>query len=162
MSMINWNEFEHIHVIKKLKQILNSWWNIDVVFTDERGELKGLENTKTVFHNPAVGYLVEKESGRASLSEIITKTLDDLKTSNNRFSLKKWDMTGFDVGVFPIMIENDCVGTVVGVGYFKDDQAMQRLPEVRERLAAFGVPADGPCGNNERASMFWRLRLDHP
>ena len=41
MSMINWNEFEHIHVIKKLKQILNSWWNIDLVFTDERGEIKG-------------------------------------------------------------------------------------------------------------------------
>ena len=39
--MINWSEFEHIHVIKKLKQILKSWWNIDVLFTDERGHLKG-------------------------------------------------------------------------------------------------------------------------
>ncbi|MEZ4870834.1 MAG: hypothetical protein R2827_01050 [Bdellovibrionales bacterium] len=38
--MINWDEFEHIHVIKKLKEILNSWWNIDVIFTDERGQLK--------------------------------------------------------------------------------------------------------------------------
>lgn len=142
MSMINWNEFEHIHVIKKLKQILNSWWNIDLVFTDERGEIKGIDNSKNVFHNPAVGYLVEKDMGKASLSEVITKTLDDLKTSNNRYSLKKWDMTGFDVGVFPIMIDNDCVGTVVGVGYFKDDQVTQRLPEVRERMAAFGVPAD--------------------
>ena len=41
--MINWDEFEHIHVIKKLKQILNSWWNIDVVFTDIRltGDVNG-------------------------------------------------------------------------------------------------------------------------
>ena len=33
--MINWDEFEHIHVIRKLKQVLTSWWNIDTVFTDE-------------------------------------------------------------------------------------------------------------------------------
>ena len=33
--MINWDEFDHIHVIKKLRQILNTWWNIDIVFTDE-------------------------------------------------------------------------------------------------------------------------------
>ena len=39
--MINWDEFEHIHVIKKLKHILSAWWNIDVVYTDERGVLKG-------------------------------------------------------------------------------------------------------------------------
>ncbi|MCB0369125.1 MAG: sigma 54-interacting transcriptional regulator, partial [Bdellovibrionales bacterium] len=140
--MINWNEFEHIHVIKKLKQILNTWWNIDIVFTDERGELKGLDSSKTVFHNPAIGYLLEKEIGKTNLGEVVTRTLDDLRTSNNKFSLKRWDMTAFDVGVFPIMIENDCVGTVVAMGYFKDEQVQQRLPEVRERLAAFGVPAD--------------------
>lgn len=142
MSMINWNEFEHIHVIKKLKHILNTWWNIDVVFTDERGELKGLDNSKMLFHNPAIGYLLEKETGKTNLGELVTKTLEDLRTSNNKYALKRWDMAGFDVGVFPIMIENDCVGTVVALGYFKDDQVQQRLPEVRERLAAFGVPGD--------------------
>ena len=54
MSMINWDEFEHIHVIKKLKQILNTWWNIDVIFTDERGQLKGFDGGKQSFCNPAV------------------------------------------------------------------------------------------------------------
>ncbi|MCK6597181.1 MAG: sigma-54 dependent transcriptional regulator [Bdellovibrionaceae bacterium] len=142
MSLINWNEFEHIHVIKKLKHILSSWWNIDVVFTDERGELKGFDNSKNIFHNPAIGYLIEKESGKTNLGELVSKALDDLRTTNNKYSLRKWEMTGFDVGVFPIMIENDCVGTVVGIGYFKDEQVVQRLPEVRERLAAFGVPSD--------------------
>ena len=44
--MINWNEFEHIHVIKKLKHVLQTWWNIDIVFTDERGQLKGFDNEK--------------------------------------------------------------------------------------------------------------------
>ena len=59
--MINWDEFEHIHVIKKLKQILNTWWSIDVVFTDERGVIKAFDTDKTHFINPAVAYLMSKE-----------------------------------------------------------------------------------------------------
>ena len=33
--MINWDEFEHIHVIQKLKSIISQWWNIETVFTDD-------------------------------------------------------------------------------------------------------------------------------
>ena len=68
--MINWEEFEHIHVIKKLKQVLSSWWNIDVVFTDERGHLKGFDTEKMVFNNPAVGYLVNKEVSQVNIAEM--------------------------------------------------------------------------------------------
>jgi transcriptional regulator with GAF, ATPase, and Fis domain len=140
--MINWDEFEHIHVIKRLRHILSSWWNVDVIFTDERGMIKGLDNTKSPWANPAVGFLVGKEPTQNSIAEMVTKTIDDLRMSDNRYSLKKWDMAGFDVGIFPIMIENDFMGTVIAVGFFKDSNFATRLPEVRDRLAAFGAPGD--------------------
>ena len=142
MSMINWDEFEHIHVIKKLKQILNSWWNIDVVFTDERGVVKGFDGVKNTFSNPAVSYLVNKETGQSNLGEIVSKTLDELKNSQNRYALRKWDMAGFDIGIFPIMIENDCVGCVVGVGFIKDQDQNNRMQEIRERLAGLSATSD--------------------
>ena len=41
--MINWDEFEHIHVIRKLKEVIAKWWNIDVFFADDRGNLKIVE-----------------------------------------------------------------------------------------------------------------------
>src|SRR5690606_12618629 len=41
-----------------------------------------------------------------------------------------------------IMIENDFMGTVVALGFFKDAANAQRLTEVRERLAAFGASLD--------------------
>lgn len=140
--MINWDEFEHIHVIRKLKQILSAWWNIDVVFTDERGFLKGFDQEKTTFNNPAVAQLMQKETARASIGEMVSKTIDDLRTSQNRYSLRKWDMVGFDVGIFPILIENDFVGTVVATGFFREPNLGPRLEEIRERLAAFGMSAD--------------------
>ena len=124
--MINWEEFEHIHVIKKLKQVLSSWWNIDVVFTDERGHLKGFDTEKMAFNNPAIGYLVNKEVSQANLAEMVVKTIDDLRSSQNRYTLKKWDLGGFDVGIFPIMIENDFVGTVVALGEIHQLPAFRR------------------------------------
>ncbi len=140
--MINWDEFEHIHVIKKLKQILISWWNIDVIFTDERGHIKGFDSEKTTFTNPAVAYLMSKDVTQTSLAELIGKTVEDLRVSQNRYSIRKWDLAGFDVGVFPIYIDNDLVGCVIGVGFFKEPEFGHRLEEIRDRLAAFGCSAD--------------------
>jgi transcriptional regulator with PAS, ATPase and Fis domain len=51
-------------------------------------------------------------------------------------------MVGFDVGIFPILIENDFVGTVVATGFFREQNHAPRLEEIRERLAAFGMSAD--------------------
>ena len=140
--MINWDEFEHIHVIKRLRHILSAWWNVDVIFTDERGQLKGFDGAKTVWANPANAFLMSKDSTHAGIADLVTKTIDDLRISDNKFVMKKWDLAGFDVGVFPIMIENDFMGTVVVMGFFKDPNFTHRLQEVRDRLAAFGANSD--------------------
>ncbi len=140
--MINWDEFEHIHVIKRLRHILSAWWNVDVIFTDERGQIKGLDDTKGMWANPSVGYLIGKESVQAGIAELVTKTIDELRTSDNKYSMRKWDLAGFDVGVFPIMIENDFMGTVIATGFFREANFSPRLQEVRDRLAAFGASGD--------------------
>jgi transcriptional regulator with PAS, ATPase and Fis domain len=140
--MINWDEFEHIHVIKKLKQILASWWNIDIIFTDERGFVRGPELKSMAFVNPAVKLFLSKEAGTESLSELVSKSAEGLRASSNRYLLKKWDMAGFDVAIVPIVIENEFMGHVVALGFLKDAEAPQRLAEVRERMAAFGANND--------------------
>ncbi len=136
--MINWDDFEHIHVIKKLKHILHAWWNIDIIFTDERGHLKGFEGEKITYANPAVNFLINKEVTQNSLTELVSNSIQDLRQSQNRYLIKKWDAAGFDICVFPIIIENDFVGTVVAMGFFKDAHTAARTVEVRERLATFG------------------------
>jgi two-component system, NtrC family, response regulator HupR/HoxA len=113
-----------------------------VIFTDERGIIKGLDGTRGAWTNPAVGFLATKETAQASIAELVTKTIDDLRTSDNKFAMKKWDMAGFDVGVFPIMVENDFMGTVVAMGFFREPEVSTRLQEVRDRLAAFGASGD--------------------
>ncbi|MBN8539088.1 MAG: sigma 54-interacting transcriptional regulator [Deltaproteobacteria bacterium] len=136
--MINWDEFEHIHVIRKLKQILASWWNVDTIFTDERGYLKGFDKAKMTYANPGVAMLMQKDAAMDNLAEVVSKTLEDLRLSENRYSLRRWDLAGFDIGIFPIWIDNDLVGAVIGLGFLKDNSP-QRAAEIREHMAAFGA-----------------------
>lgn len=139
--MINWDDFGHIHVIDKLRLILNSWWNIDLLFTDEKGQIKGFTG-RAQCKNPATNFLMQKEACRDNLSELVTKAVDDLRSSENRYSIRKWDMVGYDIGVFPLIIENDYMGTVLAVGFFRDENFTQKLNEVRDRLAAFGCTSE--------------------
>src|SRR6187431_630776 len=99
--MINWDEFEHIHVIKKLKEILSSWWSIDTVFTDDRGHLKGFEADKDKLVNPCVKFLLEKSSSAESLQDFVSKAIDDLRQTGNGYAIRTWEGAGFDVAVFP-------------------------------------------------------------
>ncbi len=140
--MINWDEFEHIHVIKKLKQILNSWWNIDVVFTDERGQLRGVDPKAGSMCNPAVMTFLGKETSVTSLAEAVQKAMEEVRVSGSRYAIRKWDTAGFDMAVIPITIENDFMGCVVALGFMKDRTQVSRISEIRERMAIFGASGD--------------------
>lgn len=140
--MINWDEFEHIHVIKKLKLILSSWWTIDVVFTDERGRIRGFKENGNDLCNPAVQSFLSKENNREGLAEEVSKAIHEMRSSENRFALTKWSHAGFDMAIFPIVIDGEFMGTVVGIGFIKDTSETNRLDEVKDRLGAQGETRD--------------------
>ena len=136
--MINWDEFEHIHVIQKLKSIINQWWNIETVFTDDRGVLQGFIKDKHVFKNLAVRAVLTKEKGVASLSEFVQNSIEDLRKVENKHVVRTWDDAGFDAAVLPIILDGEFMGSVVAVGFFKDHITPHQLNNLKERLAAYG------------------------
>ena len=46
----NFDHFENLNIVKRLKQIIGSWWNIQLNFTDEKGFLRGVPQGR--FFNP--------------------------------------------------------------------------------------------------------------
>jgi aspartyl-tRNA(Asn)/glutamyl-tRNA(Gln) amidotransferase subunit A len=95
--MINWDEFEHIHVIQKLKAIVQQWWGIDTVFTDDRGLLRGFNKEKHGFHNPAVKVVLSKDPGVNSLAEFVKTVIEDLK-NEGAVILGRTNMDEFAMG----------------------------------------------------------------
>ncbi len=64
--MINWEELRHIHVIRKLQQIIGQWFHAEVFFLDERGVVRNYDpyDRQREFKNPLCGNLLPKEPGR--------------------------------------------------------------------------------------------------
>ena len=137
--MINWDDFGHIHVIKKLKEILLSWWQIDLIFTDDRGIIKSIKSDKPSLFNPAVAYMLKHEAIQNKLTDMVVQTLEQIKSTQSRFAIREWDVTGYDVLVVPIIIDNDLAGTVVALGFLNDKADSHRWNQIKEKLSHFDL-----------------------
>ena len=128
---INWDEFDHIHVIKKLKQILNSWWNIDILFTNEKGELQGeLEEQKLKkieFSNPILKHFLSFENVKSELIQMAKEALKEIRQTKCRNVIKEWKCVGgLYVTFSSITIENEIMGTVIAIGFFDPSQESKK------------------------------------
>lgn len=139
--MINWDEFEHIHVIRKLKEVISRWWNIDVFFADDRGNLKIIEKgTKREFSNPVVNLLMQREDGFDSLSEFVHNAVTDLRKSQDKELTQDW-LPNLAASSFPIIIDNEFMGGVVCVGYLREGSGDSQKKELSKALAHYNLPS---------------------
>ena len=73
--MINWEELKHIHVIRKLEEILAQWFHTDIFFVDERGQVRNFDllDRHKEFKNPLAAALMPKEKGREAMMKCIAE-----------------------------------------------------------------------------------------
>lgn len=76
--MINWEELKHIHVIRKLQQIIGQWFHAEVFFLDERGVVRNYDpyDRQREFKNSLCGNLLPKEPGRELLLAFFREVSD--------------------------------------------------------------------------------------
>ncbi|MFM8269379.1 MAG: nitrogen fixation protein NifA, partial [Pseudomonadota bacterium] len=83
--MINWDEFAHIHVIRKLREVIGKWFAIDVFFADDRGNLKLIEKgRKHECTNKVVGLLLSRDEGVEALAELARETVNELRKTQEK------------------------------------------------------------------------------
>jgi two-component system, NtrC family, response regulator HupR/HoxA len=139
--MINWDEFEHIHVIRKLKEVISKWFSIDVFFADDRGNLKIYEKgSKKELSNNVLNLLIKRDDGYDALSEFIRNMTMELRKSQDR-DLRKEFMPNLLASALPIIIDNDFMGAVICIGYFKEGVSDAQKRELAKALAHFNFPS---------------------
>jgi two-component system response regulator HupR/HoxA len=139
--MINWDEFEHIHVIRKLKEVISKWFSIDVFFADDRGNLKIYEKgSKKELSNNVLNLLIKRDDGYDALSEFIRNMTMELRKSQDR-DLRREFMPNLLASALPIIIDNDFMGAVICIGYFKEGVSDAQKRELAKALAHFNFPS---------------------
>lgn len=139
--MINWDEFEHIHVIRKLKEVISKWFQVDVFFADDRGNLKVIERgQKKDWSNPVMNLLLQRDPGFDALQEYARTVVTDLRKTQEKDMMKEF-LPNLVGSSFPIMIDSDLMGAVIAIGYFHDGVTDAQKKEAAKAMAHFNLPS---------------------
>ncbi|HLD74408.1 MAG TPA: sigma 54-interacting transcriptional regulator [Bdellovibrionota bacterium] len=141
--MINWDEFEHIHVIRKLREILASWWHTEVFFADDRGQLRGIDREKVRdYRNLVCNLALQTDTGFDSLENYAKKVTEAVQSSEERSVFVDWDLGLGGVAV-PINIDNEFMGVVIGVGFYREGQREATIKQLETNLKKMGFSGQG-------------------
>ncbi len=143
--MINWDELKHIHVIRKLGEILAQWFTTDIFFIDERGQIKNFDPSRLdhELRNPLSSALLAKERGRL----IFMKTLADASEKALKSELDHHSIPG-PAGierfiVSRITVDREYLGSVVAYCYLEDQLTPAMITQAKQTLGAFGLDESG-------------------
>jgi transcriptional regulator with PAS, ATPase and Fis domain len=139
--MINWDELKHIHVIRKLGEILAQWFNTDIFFVDERGQVRNFDSNKTEqdLKNPLSIALLSKERGRL----IFMKTMADANEKAFQSELSHHSVPG-PAGVerfvvSRISVDREYLGSVVAYCFLDKQMTPALISQSKQTLGAFGL-----------------------
>ncbi len=130
---VRWEDFDKMHVIRKLKEIVGKWWGVQINFTDKKGFLRGVPEGK-FFNplNPICQAIVADDKGFAKRVQTARQTtVESVSAKKPRITQ---DTTGFSVISVPIHVNGDFFGTVFGDGFILQDTAAAQKTLIKEYL----------------------------
>jgi two-component system response regulator HupR/HoxA len=130
---VRWEDFDKMHVIRKLKEIVGKWWKVQINFTDKRGFLRGVPEGK-FFNplNPICQAIVADEKGFGK--RVTTARQTTVESVNAKSARITQDVTGFSVISVPIHVNGEFFGTVFGDGFICEDSVAAQKTLIKEYL----------------------------
>jgi transcriptional regulator with GAF, ATPase, and Fis domain len=120
MSSIQWEDFERIHVVKKIREVIGSWFSVDILLVDDQGKIR---NSYKGDEAPRANFLMKKilnnDVGWEYLSQVVEKVNAQLIKSNLRFHEFVF-LPSVEGLAIPIVVDEEYFGAVIALGYRKD------------------------------------------
>ncbi len=142
--MINWEELKHIHVIRKLEEILAQWFHTEIFFVDERGQVRNYDATdrQREFKNPLGATLLPKDRGR----ELILKAMKEANEKVFEGGQSRLVMQGplgiEQVVVSRITVDNDFLGSVFAYSFIEKEIPAEARVKARAMIEGLGLDAE--------------------
>lgn len=130
---VRWSEFDKLHVIRRLRELVGKWWKIQINFTDTKGLLRGVPEGK--FFNPlnAICQTVVSDSRgfEACRGTARQTTVETTRSKDARLSRCH---AGFSTITVPIRVEGKYMGCVFGDGFMVADSVEEQKLRIRSYL----------------------------
>jgi len=142
--MINWEELKHIHVIRKLEEILAQWFNTDIFFVDERGQIRNYDpNDKNKeFKNSLSAAFLGQERGRLLLTKAITDANEKAFQSDQPHLVANGPAGVECMLVSRISAEGEFLGSVIAYSFVEKEISTEMKAKARTALDALGLEGE--------------------
>ena len=117
-----YNQFSRFHVLKKFKDLLSEWWNIDL-FLIEKGPSGFFYNHETKINNPIVRVLLDSNMFRDGFIDSIKSFKEQLPSQEKRAFMALWKQVHFNVFAVPLIVDSSHEGFIVATGFKNDNEA---------------------------------------
>jgi two-component system response regulator HupR/HoxA len=136
--MIQWEEFERIHVVRKIREVLGNWFQVDILLADDQGRLRNVHRgEKKLWANTLLSQVMIHDAGFDYLSQTVERVNASLRKGDLRYHEFEFfsDIQGV---AFPILVDGEYLGSVVAVA-FKTEEDSKGNKEFFKQTAAFGI-----------------------
>ncbi len=132
-ELVNYEEFERLHVVRRLRQIVGSWWKVQLNFTDSNGFLRGVPQGR--FFNPAnpmCQFITENDDGFSDCRETAKATAATTLAANElRIAMCH---AGFSTLSLPIRAGTRALGCIFADGFLMQDTVEEQKLRLRRYL----------------------------
>ena len=132
-QVVNWQDFDKLILIRKLRDLVGQWWNVQMHFTDEKGFLRGVPSGKFFSPlNPISEAIVKDPDGFAS-------TMEDVKQTTICASIDKQpqvvcNQNGFSALLVPLRVKGKSLGCVFADGFMSAATMTEQKSQIRNYL----------------------------
>ncbi len=138
MTMLKWEEFEHIHVVRRIREVVGNWFGVDILLLDDQGRVRNFEKgQKKLWSNTLLANVVNHNNGYEFLAQMCERISSQVHKGNEKFVEFSFLPGVFGVA-FPIDADGEFLGSVLAVGYKKDADVKPDLA-VLKQIESFGL-----------------------
>jgi transcriptional regulator with PAS, ATPase and Fis domain len=135
--MINWEELKHIHVIRKLEEILAQWFHTDIFFMDERGHVRNYDRKE--FKNPLSQLFLPKEKGKQWMMKSFSEFNEKALASREPHFVVPGPAGVENVLISRITVDNEFLGSVVAYSYVEKAVPDELIERAKAQFAELGI-----------------------
>jgi transcriptional regulator with PAS, ATPase and Fis domain len=130
---VDYEQFEQLHVVRRLKQIIGNWWRVQVNFTDEKGYLRGVPAGKFFTpQNPVSEALVADDTTfKDSLNFARLTTQQNLTAKGPRHLTTD---SGFSAVSVPLRADGRYLGCIFADGYIFNETTKEQKKQIEDYI----------------------------
>ena len=126
--MNEWDQYNHLHVVRSLRSMIGKWWNSDLFFLNDEGGFSASDSEK-YFYNPLTANLFKNNSFRSSLSDFLRQ-----KTAQSKEPVfLDWEETGLSLLAIPIFKDRHWAGLAGVIGFVRNEDQIKKVQETLHR-----------------------------